>query len=89
MEGGAVYLNVDQFAEIAGVSVKTVWRWIAADRLKYVQPGGKRTRVLIHRNALEIMSKAVESHPSSGVNNETIQPIERLAGRPPQWTQNQ
>ncbi len=51
------YLSPAEFVRLSGLSLATVRRYLANDRLPKVQPGGRRCRVLIPRDALEGVEK--------------------------------
>ena len=48
----ADFLSPAEFARLAGISLATVWRYLADGRIPRLQPGGRRCRVLIPRSAL-------------------------------------
>lgn len=47
-----VYLTPEEFAQVSGLSLSTVRRYLANGKLPKCQPGGPRCRVLIPRGAL-------------------------------------
>ena len=59
------YASPDEFAGLTGLSMATVRRYLRDGRLPKVQPGGKRCRVMIPRDALE------EFLPSSYASGES------------------
>ena len=48
------YLNIQEFARFSGLSVSTVRRLVEAGNIPFYQPGGKGTKVLLRRDALEL-----------------------------------
>lgn len=64
------YVSPEEFAALTGLSIATVRRRIKASQLPVIQPGGKRTRVLIRVDALapqpetDAASRSNNSHPS-------------------------
>ena len=47
------YLSASELAEVAGISVATVWRLKGEGKIGFLQPGGRGSRVLFKRDALE------------------------------------
>ena len=57
------YLTPDDFAQVSGLSISTVRRYLDDDRLPKIQPGGKRCRVLIPRHALDFLKPIEQQQP--------------------------
>lgn len=47
------YLSASELAEVAGISVATVWRLKGEGKIGFLQPGGRGSRVLFKYDALE------------------------------------
>ncbi|MFN3148849.1 helix-turn-helix domain-containing protein [Bremerella sp.] len=47
------YLSASELAEVAGISVATVWRLKGEGKIGFLQPGGRGSRVLFKCDALE------------------------------------
>jgi excisionase family DNA binding protein len=89
------FLGVEEFAQATGLSEQTVRRYLKKNRLPFVQPAGKRGRILIPFTAL----KFLESGPSSPEPTPAIDRAapetkstnpdgfsrERLPGPKPRW----
>lgn len=45
------FLSCHEFAKHAGISAKTVWRWLQAGKLPAIQPGGPGTAWIIDYQA--------------------------------------
>lgn len=76
-------LTMHQFAARAGVSYSTVVRWVGQDRLIHYQPGGRKGRVLIPRNALDQSGPGLRGQQ----NVDGIDPVrpKRNSGPRPKW----
>lgn len=59
------YLSPKQVAETLSVSVKTVWNWIEAGRLRAYRLGGGRT-LRISRADLDAFMVSCEEKPADG-----------------------
>ena len=89
----AVACNVQQFADLSGLSKSTVRRYLKAGKLPHDQPGGPRCRILIPLSALPSSENEPASvDPESGPTEEAItaeaehpQTLERLPGPKPRW----
>jgi excisionase family DNA binding protein len=55
------YLSPQAIADLSGLSLSTVHRYLDKGKLPKEQPGGKRCRVLIPRDALESTNRNGES----------------------------
>jgi hypothetical protein len=85
------YLSPKEFSEQSGLSIATVGRYLRAGKLPYVQPRGRRGRVLIAFDALDRLAaerasrSATPSSPSAlGEEGRGEQPIRR-SGPLPAW----
>jgi excisionase family DNA binding protein len=78
-----------QFRALSGLSDSTIRRYLASGLLPFVQPGGKRCRILIPRSALEsLMDSAAESVNSPAPPIQQIQSKESVrSGARPRWKQ--
>jgi len=94
---GGDYLSPIEFSRVSGLSLSTVRRYLASGRLPKVQPGGRRCRVLVPREALEVFQPPAESyataqteireddHSKGPSSKPSSQP--RTRGPRPRWTQ--
>jgi hypothetical protein len=79
----AQYLSPREFAQRSGLSLATVYRYLAARLIPKVQPRGKRGRVLIPVAALEALASLRPSQPSEPA---AIALTSRPRGPAPRWT---
>lgn len=81
-------VSVDEFAQLSGLSLKTVWRRLGDGTLPKFQPGGPGTRVTI---PLEAAFGLIASNPSSATQSDIPQcdhPPEsrtKIPGPKPHW----
>lgn len=83
MDGRIKYLSYADFSTQSGLSISTLQRRVKEGRLRSVQPGGPRTRVLIPTDALEATPPKNDAPPPPAAPQ--IDPDSRLPGRPPDW----
>jgi excisionase family DNA binding protein len=84
------YLSPTQFLALSGLSLSTVRRLLASGLLPFVQPGGKRCRILIPRSALESLTdSAAESvnFPTVPTKENTQSNESVRSGARPRWKQ--
>ncbi|MCH9656147.1 MAG: helix-turn-helix domain-containing protein [Planctomycetes bacterium] len=79
-----VFLSPEEFAQLSGLSVPTIHRYLKSGRLPFNQPGGHRCRILIHKNALISSGKtpSVNSLPEPSC---TKQSQTKVSGPEPAW----
>jgi hypothetical protein len=75
------YLTPHDFAQLSGLSISTVRRYLDDDKLPKIQPGGKRCRVLIPRNALDFI-KPIEKQRPEASPDETEAPANANKDKP-------
>ena len=89
----AAYVSATEFAQLSGLSLSTVSRYLKRGLLPKLQPGGPRCRVLIPCDALEAFrrsSDAIGTEPD-GTNSEAppasahSQTPPCLSGPVPRW----
>lgn len=81
-----LYLTVKEFCRLTSMSASTLKRLRDKGKLPFLQPGGKRTRVLIPRNALELNSQQGESGLPSQSTPKPNEP-NCIPGPMPRWMQ--
>jgi excisionase family DNA binding protein len=84
------FLSPADFARLSGLSLSTVQRYLRDGKIPYLQPAGRRGRILIPLqaferavhdvNALEVGASADESSTTSSSSDEP-----RLPGPRPKW----
>jgi hypothetical protein len=88
------YLSPQQFSAHSGLSLSTVHRYLRQGRLPFRQPAGRRGRVLIPRDALEVLTGDTLSQdldqgatppPTAAPAQPPVTPT-RLPGPRPKWT---
>lgn len=90
MDAIPLYLSVEEFSVASSLSVSTVRRRIKDGTLLAFQPGGRKSRLLIPRDALVRPAEASSQLPASKEPAQTphIAPpatSPSLAGPPPGW----
>lgn len=88
------YLSPLEFSQASGLSLATVHRYLRSNKLPHLQPGGRRGRILIPVDALEMASSAAPETPSDGPITAPEEPAHiqqpetpaRLSGPRPRWT---
>ena len=85
------FLSPAEFAQLTGLSMATVRRYLRDGRVPKIQPGGARCRVLIPRAALELhLCPSTESDESIGLPAAEIRDDsnrdKRRHGPAPRWT---
>ncbi|MCH8044525.1 MAG: helix-turn-helix domain-containing protein [Planctomycetes bacterium] len=89
------YLSPVEFAHLSGLSLSTVRRYLASGRLPKVQPGGRRCRVLIPRNAIEVIRDpefSSKEHDvttlvdAPAISDPSSPPPSQHRGPAPRWT---
>lgn len=78
------YLTADSFCQLAGISRSTLGRWKQLGLIPYVQPAGKRGRLLFPANALEACQKLQSIPATRPLESAGSQPS-KLRGRRPKW----
>jgi len=88
------FVTPNEFVKLSGLSLSSVWRYLADGRLPKVQPGGHRGKVLIPRDALKMLLRASEASELAAPSNESgkpeatsaIEPTSRAqSGSRPHW----
>jgi hypothetical protein len=88
------YLSPQEFGLLSGLSLATVHRYLRDGRLPYCQPGGRRGRILIPLEALEMASGAApgmafDTSVSASIpvaNTQQPETAARLPGPRPRWS---
>lgn len=88
----SLFISPAEFAKLSGLSLATVWRYLAAGRIPKTQPGGRRCRILIPRSALSTVNSTSGSAddanqtaaPSSNCDTDPSINAESR-GRKPRW----
>jgi hypothetical protein len=88
------YLSPQQFSGLSGLSLATVHRYLRNGRLPYQQPAGRRGRLLIPADALELLSAATPPggpprpplSPSTTATTQAPVTPARPPGPRPRWT---
>ena len=85
-------LSPAQFAQVKGLSLSTVRRYLKRGLLSSIQPGGARCRVLIPRNALDSLPTGLNATAagsdqavSKASSLSTCDERPRLSGPTPRW----
>jgi excisionase family DNA binding protein len=87
------YLSPEEFNQLTGLSLATVRRYLKNGKLPFLQPGGRRGRILIPVDALAglplvvsgatpISDLAACSPPQTEIQNKPA----RIPGPQPRWT---
>ena len=79
-----VFFTPEQMAMITGLSLSTIWRRIRDGSMPFVQPGGRRKRVLIPRTFLDQLDTQRQSDEHEVVGK-PINPLRRRGCRQPAW----
>ena len=74
------YLSPREFGALSGLSLATVRRYLRSGRLPYRQPAGRRGRILIPADALELVSAAT---PPDEPSQASVAPSTPAMTRPP------
>jgi len=74
-----------EFCELTGLSASTVRRFIAAKRIPVFQPGGRRCRVLIPRDALDRTSLMQPTLDARAERPAAAPSAPRIPGPAPRW----
>jgi excisionase family DNA binding protein len=90
----ADYLSPEQFALATGLSLSTVHRYLKAGRLAFLQPGGRRHRVLIPARLVAELATTNSSSATVGTLSPIAAPTSRNSPSPrqkraPAWLQRQ
>jgi excisionase family DNA binding protein len=96
MDTPIAFLSLEEFCEQTQLSLSTVHRNLQRGNIPYIQPGGKRCRILIPASVLtnwnsKSMSASAENEtikPTGAVEHSTCPdsiPQERLPGPKPRW----
>jgi hypothetical protein len=87
------YLSPREFSKVSGLSLATVRRYLKGGKLPYLQPGGRRGRILIPVDILTAIPPSVSdaihiSDPGSLslIPGEMESGAARLPGPQPRWT---
>ena len=72
------YLNLRQFCRLTGLSASTVRRLVRAGEISFLQPAGKRGKLLFRADALERGVNGRHPEIAPGPNPRS--------GRRPRWT---
>ena len=73
------FVSLQAFAHINGVSIATVRRYLKAGRLAFVQPAGRRCRILIPLDAVSHLMLQTQT-----TSQRTVSATE-IPGPPPRW----
>jgi excisionase family DNA binding protein len=87
------YVSPEEFSQFTGLSLATVRRYLKDGKLTFLQPGGRRGRILIPVDALvgpppdvsgatPVSEPAAGSLPPGGSQTKTA----RIPGPSPRWT---
>src|SRR5205807_717631 len=81
---GQRFLSPEEFGRVSGLSLATVHRYIKSGKLPYLQPAGRRGRILIPADdlTLALPLSAVSPNPTATA----ALPTPRPAGPAPRWT---
>jgi len=81
------FLTVEQVIACSGLSDSTIRRWIAGGVLPHAQPGGKRSRILIAKSALErlLQTEVPVPAPVAQLPVEVKPPNPQRSGPTPKW----
>jgi excisionase family DNA binding protein len=89
------FLGVEEFSLLTGLSKETVRRYLKKNRLPFVQPAGKRGRILIPVTALNFLESGYPTPDGSPATDHVTQATnstdrdnlsrERLPGPMPRW----
>jgi predicted DNA-binding transcriptional regulator AlpA len=80
------YIDVEQLIASTKLSRATIWRLKKADQIPFIQPGGKGSRVLFPKNAIE---QAKQGESMASAKNGLGRPEERIPGSGPEWKKKQ
>jgi len=86
------YFSPDQFAEMSGLSIATVRRYLATGKISSIQPGGCRCRKLIPVSVLDSFLRERPVATSTGKNSSNSKHISHhqypktsISGSKPNW----
>jgi hypothetical protein len=91
---GQRYLSPQAFSGLSGLSLATVHRYLRSGRLPYRQPAGRRGRIVIPADALELLPGTTLPHgltqapvppPTTATTQPPVTPA-RPPGPRPKWT---
>jgi hypothetical protein len=82
-----------EFAQLKGLSLSTVHRYLKAGKLPYSQPGGRGHRILIPVGALQLVIETIQANMTSktDLSQVILQKPQNanapgLSGPSPKWT---
>jgi excisionase family DNA binding protein len=89
------YLSVAQLSKLSGISEVTLRRRIKDGSIPAIQPGGPRTRLVVRRDVLDLLTnlQSAAAHVENGAMGETPEasghgPRGNLSGPRPKWLTN-
>ena len=77
------HISIDEFSRQSGLAAITIRRYLRSGHLPYVQPGGRKHRILIPVTALERVKTPVSANPPPGALPAANPPPHY--GRKPGW----
>lgn len=85
----SAFFSPAEFSRQSGLSPATVARYLARGKLPYLQPGGKRCRVLIPQVAFEMVARNNSTHKTDSspadCQSQQVDHDSRLSGAKPKW----
>lgn len=87
VSSSAKFLTIRQFSLASPLSEATIRRRIRDGSLPFVQPGGKRTKILIPADALVLSEQAKQEFLVHDARD-GAQEAKRIPGRKPAWAKN-
>jgi len=80
------HCSPQEFSERSGLSLATVHRYLRSGKLPFVQLGGRRHRVLIPCDALDLLLKpSVNEKPAEPTFNKRSDNPPPMSGPQPRW----
>lgn len=80
-----LYVSPQEFAELSGLSLSTVHRYLKSGRIEFVQPGGPRSRILISRHALQKKTPEADKGGTPGDSTSADTDKQPVSGPRPRW----
>ena len=77
------HLSIEEFSQQSGLAVVTIRRYVQKGRIPFVQPGGRKHRILIPIDALHDLQNPVPTQPAEPTPQPAAHPVR--SGPKPRW----
>lgn len=77
------HLSIEEFSQQSGLAAVTIRRYLRKGKIPFVQPGGRKHRILIPVQALQNLQNPIPLKLPEPARQPTAQPV--LSGRKPRW----